>query len=42
MAKKILIVDDEPEILIPLQFLMERHGYIVMTAQSGDHALELI
>jgi len=42
LPKNILIVDDEPEILIPLQFLMERHGYNVMTAQSGDHALELI
>jgi len=42
LKKSILIVYDELKILIPLQFLVERHGYNVMTAQTGDHALELI
>ena len=42
MKKSILIVYDELKILIPFQFLLERHGYNVMTAQTGDHALELI
>ena len=42
MKKSILIVYDELNILISLQFLLERHGYNVMTAQTGDHALELI
>ena len=42
MKKSILIVYDELKVLIPLQFLLERHGYHVMTAQTGDHALELI
>ena len=42
MKKGILIVYDELKVLIPLQFLLERHGYHVMTAQTGDHALELI
>ncbi|VEN74422.1 conserved hypothetical protein [Candidatus Desulfarcum epimagneticum] len=42
MSFKILIVDDEPNIVIPLQFLMEQNGYEVMTAQSGEEGLEII
>ena len=42
MAQKILIVDDEPNIVVPLQFLMERNGYETVVAQSGEEALEAI
>lgn len=42
MPKKILIVDDEPNIVIPLQFLMEQNGYLALVAQSGEEALEMI
>jgi DNA-binding response OmpR family regulator len=42
LPKKILIVDDEPGILVALQFLMEQQGYNVQTAESGEFALELI
>jgi DNA-binding response OmpR family regulator len=42
MAKEILIVDDEPNVVVPIQFLMERQGYLVMTVNRGDNALELI
>ena len=42
MALKILIVDDEPNIVVPLQFLMERNGYETAVAQSGEEALEAI
>jgi len=42
MPKKILIVDDEPSIVAPLQFLMERNGYQVRVAISGEEALETI
>lgn len=42
MLQKILIVDDEPNIVIPLQFLMEQNGYSTLVAQSGEEALELI
>ena len=42
MSNKILIVDDEPGIVVALQFLMEQQGYNVMTAESGEFALELI
>ena len=42
MPKKILIVDDEPNIVVPLQFLMEQNSYDVMVAYSGEEALETI
>ncbi len=42
MAPKILIVDDEPNIVVPLQFLMEQNGYQTLVAQSGEEALEAI
>lgn len=40
--KTILIVDDELSILVPLQFLMEKEGYIPRLAQSGREAIEKI
>ena len=42
MAKEILIVDDEPNIVVPIQFLMEQQGYKVMVAERGEDALDLI
>jgi DNA-binding response OmpR family regulator len=42
MTYQILIVDDEPNIVVPLQFLMEQNGYDVIVAQSGEEALESI
>ncbi|MGD8716932.1 MAG: response regulator [Desulfobacterales bacterium] len=42
MLKEILIVDDEPGIVVPLQFLMKQQGYNVMTAERGEDALDLI
>ena len=42
MTKEILIVDDEPNVVIPLQFLMEQHGYKVMVAERGEDALDLV
>ena len=42
MPIKILIVDDEPSIIVPVQFLMEQNGYDVMVAFSGEEAMEII
>jgi len=42
MAKKVLIADDEPNIVISLEFLMQRNGYEVMTTPDGDQALRLL
>lgn len=37
---KILIVDDEVNILVPLKFLLEKNNYQVTLAQSGKEAFE--
>ena len=42
MVKEILIVDDKPNVVVPIQFLMEQQGYRVMTAERGEDALDLI
>lgn len=39
---KILIADDEPNILISLEYLMKREGYEVVVARDGDEALSAI
>ncbi len=40
--KKILIVDDEPNIIVPLEFLMEQNNYDVRVAANGEQALEVV
>jgi DNA-binding response OmpR family regulator len=42
MPKEILIVDDEPSIVVPIQFLMEQQGYSVVIAENGHDALDMI
>ena len=42
MAHTLLLVDDEPNILISLEFLMRREGYQVLLARDGVEALELL
>jgi DNA-binding response OmpR family regulator len=42
MPKEILIVDDEPGVVVPIQYLMEQQGYRVMIAERGEDALDLI
>jgi len=39
MQQKVLIVDDEPNILISLEFLMQQAGYAVRCVETGDDAL---
>jgi two-component system alkaline phosphatase synthesis response regulator PhoP len=39
-TKKILIADDEPDILEIIQFNLQQEGYQVITAKSGDDAIE--
>ena len=39
-GRKILVVDDEPEITGSLQEILEQAGYAVETAQDGREALE--
>ena len=42
MAPKILIVEDEPNIIVPLRFTLERNGYEVIAASSGEEAMDKI
>ena len=42
MTQKILIADDEPNIVAALEFLLERRGYEVHVAPNGDAALKLV
>ena len=39
MTKKILIVDDEPNIVISLEFLVKKEGFTVAVAADGEEAL---
>lgn len=36
---KVLVVDDEPNILLSLEFLMQHAGFDVITAEDGESAL---
>ena len=38
--QRVLIVDDEPSIVLSLQFLLSRAGYEVDVARDGESALE--
>jgi DNA-binding response OmpR family regulator len=40
MTRTVLIVDDEPNIVLSLKFLISQQGYEVRTAASGDEALK--
>lgn len=40
MTRTVLIVDDEPNIVLSLKFLVSQQGYAVRTAGSGEEALQ--
>ncbi len=40
-SKKILLIDDEPNLLIGLAAIMQRAGYLVYTANNGTDGLHL-
>ncbi len=42
MSLKILVADDEPNIVISLEYLLKREGYTVVIARDGQEALEAI
>ena len=42
MTRKVLIVDDELNIVTALEFLLQKSGYEVMAAQNGDEALQRV
>ncbi|MFP4348792.1 MAG: response regulator transcription factor [Thermodesulfobacteriota bacterium] len=42
MPHKILVVEDEPNILIPIRFLLEKNGYEVMAVENGEAVMEAL
>lgn len=42
MNKKILLVDDSRTVITILRDLLEKEGYAVVTASSGEEALEML
>jgi DNA-binding response OmpR family regulator len=42
MSRTILIADDEPNIVISLEYLMAHNGYQVRVARTGDEALAAV
>ena len=42
MSRSVLVVDDEPNIVLSLQFLMVQAGYDVRVARDGEEALAAV
>ena len=42
MGKKVLIADDEPNIVVSLEFLMKQKGYVVKVVNNGQDALAAV
>lgn len=42
MSTRILIADDEPNILISLEYLMKREGFEVHVARDGQEAIDAL
>ena len=40
--KKILIVDDEPNIIMSLEYALKKQGYHVFIARDGQEAIDLL
>ncbi|WP_299825108.1 response regulator [uncultured Pontibacter sp.] len=39
---KVLVVDDAPSILLPLEFLMRKNGFKVFVARNGTEAIDSV
>ena len=42
MSGRIIVVDDDPNVLRLMSYIVQREGYDVVSAQSGAEALEII
>lgn len=42
MTRKMLIADDDPNLLVSLEYLMKREGYEVHIARDGQDALDVL
>ena len=42
MTHRIVIADDEPNLVIPLEYMLKREGYEVTVARDGQEALDAV
>jgi DNA-binding response OmpR family regulator len=42
VAESVLVVDDEPNIVLSLEFLLKQVGYVVHVARDGEAALDAV
>ena len=42
MKRSVLVVDDEPNIVLSLEFLLKQAGYEVRVARSGEEAVKAV
>jgi len=42
MGKRILIADDEPNIVVSLEFLLKQKGHAVRVATNGEEAIDAV
>ena len=42
MSHRIVLADDEPNLVIPIEYLLKREGFEVTVARDGEEALEAI
>jgi DNA-binding response OmpR family regulator len=42
MTHRIVIADDEPNLVLPLEYMLKREGYEVTIARDGQEALDAI
>jgi CheY-like chemotaxis protein len=42
MSRKVLLVDDEPDVLLATRLLLQTAGYSVLEAKTGEEALALV
>ncbi len=42
MTRSVLVVDDEPNIVLSLEFLLKQAGYEVRIARSGEEAVKAV
>lgn len=41
-GKKILVVDDEPNVIRTLMFVLKKEGYDVFSAEDGEEAISMV
>jgi DNA-binding response OmpR family regulator len=42
MSRRVVIADDEPNLVLPLEYMLKREGFEVTVSRDGQEALEAI